>query len=52
MGESFIFSVITVSYNSEKFIAQAIESVLSQSYKHFEYIIIDDNSADSSWQIH
>ncbi|MBD3300521.1 MAG: glycosyltransferase [Candidatus Moranbacteria bacterium] len=44
-------SVITTVYNGEKFLAQTIESILNQSYKNFEYIIIDDASKDSSVEI-
>ncbi|WP_081757063.1 glycosyltransferase [Gorillibacterium massiliense] len=42
-------SVIIPSYNHEKFIRQAVESVLNQSYKNIELIIIDDGSKDASW---
>ena len=41
-------SVILPVFNSEKFIAKAIESVLKQSFKDFELIIVDDGSTDSS----
>ncbi|MBQ7943974.1 MAG: glycosyltransferase [Lachnospiraceae bacterium] len=44
-------SVILTSYNHEKFIAQSIESVLNQTYQDFEFIIVDDCSTDSSWEI-
>ena len=43
-----LISVITPVYNKEKYVAKAIESVLSQSFKAFEYIIIDDGSTDRS----
>lgn len=43
-----LISVITPSYNSEKFIALTIESVLSQTYKNWEMIIVDDKSKDKS----
>lgn len=41
-------SIITPLYNSEKYIADAIDSVLEQSYTNFELIIIDDCSKDNS----
>lgn len=44
-------SVITPVYNGEDFLGEAIESILNQSFKDFEYIIIDDCSSDNTWQI-
>lgn len=44
-------SVITVTYNSEKYLEHCIQSVLSQSYKNVEYIIIDGASNDSTIDI-
>ncbi len=48
---SDLVSVITPSYKSEKFIAQTIESVLAQTYKNWEMIIVDDVSSDNSNKI-
>ena len=39
-------SIITVSLNSEKTIKRTIESVLFQTYKNIEYIIIDGASTE------
>ena len=44
-------SVIMPVYNGEKFVAQAVESVLSQSFIDFEFIIIDDASTDNTSQV-
>ena len=41
-------SIITPVYNSEKFLAKSIESVVNQTYGNWEHIIVDDQSADSS----
>ena len=49
MGE--LVSIITPSYNSSKYIAHTIDSVLAQTYKKWELIIIDDNSVDDSKKI-
>jgi glycosyltransferase involved in cell wall biosynthesis len=45
---SVFFSIVTVCYNSEKFIEGTIESVLSQNFKGYEYIIIDGKSTDKT----
>ncbi len=44
-------SLITVTYNSEKYLAQCIESVQSQTHKDIEHIIIDGNSSDNTVSI-
>jgi len=44
-------SVITVSYNAEKYLESTIHSVLSQNHKDVEYIIVDGNSKDNTVQI-
>jgi len=41
-------TVYTCNYNTADYIIDSIKSVLSQTYKDFEYIIIDDNSTDDS----
>jgi glycosyltransferase involved in cell wall biosynthesis len=38
-------------YNSERYLAQAVESILDQTYPNFEFIVIDDGSTDRSLAI-
>ena len=44
-------TIITVTKNSEKFIERNIQSVIGQSYKNYEHIIIDGNSSDKTMEI-
>jgi len=44
-------SLVTTCYNHKDFIAETIESILSQGYPNLEYIVIDDGSTDGSWEI-
>lgn len=42
-------SVIMSCYNSEKYLDESIESILAQTYTNFEFLIVDDNSNDSTY---
>lgn len=44
-------SIIMPVYNGEKFLREAIESILSQTFTDFEFIIINDGSTDNSLKI-
>ena len=44
-------SVITVCYNAEASIGNTLKSVLEQTYKDFEYVIIDGASKDNTLKI-
>lgn len=46
-----LVSVLMTAHNREKYIAEAIESVLASTYKNFELIIVDDCSTDRTVEI-
>jgi glycosyltransferase involved in cell wall biosynthesis len=51
MRENITFSVIIPIYNVEAFLKECIDSVLQQTYKDYEIILVDDGSTDESGAI-
>lgn len=46
-----LVSIITPAYNAERFVGETMESILHQTYPHWELLIIDDGSRDSTPEI-
>lgn len=51
MSNNPIVSVLMPVYNTERYVAEAVESILAQTFEDFEFIIIDDGSTDRSLEI-
>lgn len=51
MDKKVMISIIIPTYNIEKYVKQCVDSILKQSYKDYEIIIVDDGSTDSTLEL-
>ena len=51
MPDNTFFSVVIPTYNRATYLARTIESILAQSYAHFEIIVVDDGSTDHTAEV-
>ena len=49
--DEFMISIIMSVYNGEKYVSYAIESILCQTFREFEFLIVNDGSTDSTPEI-
>ncbi|WBL41311.1 glycosyltransferase family 2 protein [Algoriphagus halophytocola] len=49
--ESPLVSILIPNYNKAPYLRETLDSVLNQTYTHWECIIVDDHSTDGSWEI-
>ena len=50
-NQKALVSVIMSCYNSEESVEQSVESILNQTYENIEFLIMDDGSTDSTFEI-
>lgn len=46
-----LISILIPAYNVEEFLAQCLESVVNQTHKNLQVIVVDDGSSDNTWAI-
>lgn len=51
MADSPLISVVIAAYNAERYLAEAVESVLAQTYQPVEIIVVDDGSTDGTLSV-
>ena len=50
-NKSFLFNIVVPVFNAEKYIEKCLNSIIKQSYKKFQVLIVDDCSTDGSYEI-
>ena len=51
MNDQILISIIVPIYNADKYLLTCIESILNQTYRRFELLLINDGSSDNSMNI-
>jgi len=51
MKDEPLVSIALCTYNGEKYISQQLDSILNQTYSNLEIVILDDCSADGTFDI-
>ena len=51
LDDMLLISIILPTYNGQKFLSKSIESVLNQTYRNIELIIVNDCSTDNTFKI-
>ena len=51
MNGRILFSIIIPLYNKEKTVKRTLQSILTQSYRDFEVVVVDDGSKDKSYEV-
>ena len=46
-----MITIIIAAHNMEKYIEEALDSILAQTYKNYELILVDDGSTDKTFNI-
>ena len=47
-----LFSILIANYNNGRYLQEAIDSVLAQTYTNWEIVLVDDKSTDQSFEIY
>ena len=50
-SDDYKISIVVPVYNVEKYLPRCVESILAQTYKNFEIILVDDGSTDNSGEL-